>query len=352
MEIEHVARIGLASRRTAKQERHLAIGHGLLGQIVIGDERVHAVVAEIFAHGAAGEGREILHRRGVRGGGGDHDRVGERAVVLEHLDELGDGRALLADGDVDAIELGLLVVERVDRFLVEDGIEDDGGLAGLAVADDELALAAADGDQRVDRLEPRLHRLVHRLAGNDAGRLHVHAALLARLDRTFAVDRVAERIDHAAEQALADRHLDDGAGALDDVAFLDVAVVAEDHDADIVDLEIERHAARAVGELDHLAGLDLVETVDAGNAVADGQHLADLGDLGFLSEILDLLLEDRGDLCGPDIHQPTSFMAIFSEFSLVRSEVSIMRLPTLMTRPPSSAGSTCSSSMTFLPSAA
>ena len=35
------------------------------------------------------------------------------------------------------------------------------------------------------------------------------------LDRALAVDRVAERVDHAAEQALADRHVDDGAGALD-----------------------------------------------------------------------------------------------------------------------------------------
>ena len=30
--------------------------------------------------------------------------------------------------------------------------------------------------------------------------------------------------------------------------------------------------------------------------VGDRQHLADLGDLGFLAEVLDLLLEDGGDL--------------------------------------------------------
>ena len=51
------------------------------------------------------------------------------------------------------------------------GVDRDGGLAGLAVADDQLALAAADGDQRVDGLEAGLHRLVHRLARNDARRL-------------------------------------------------------------------------------------------------------------------------------------------------------------------------------------
>src|SRR4029450_4959619 len=99
----------------------------------------------------------------------------------------------------DAIEALLVVAERVNRFLVEDGVEDDGGLAGLAVADDELALAAADGDERVDGLQARLHRLMHRLARNDAGRLDVNAAFLFRLDRPLAVHPVAERIDHAPE---------------------------------------------------------------------------------------------------------------------------------------------------------
>src|SRR5262249_37405840 len=131
---------------------------------------------------------------------------------------------------------------------------------------------------------------------------------------------------------------------------LDVAVGAEDDDADIVDLEVERHAADAAGELDHLAGLDVVEAVDAGDAVADRQHLSDFGDFRLLAEILDLLLEDRGDFCGPDIHQPTSFMASFNELSLVLSEASSMRLPTFTMRPPISAGSTLASSATSLPS--
>ncbi len=246
----------------------------------------------------------------------------------------------------------VLVAGGVDRFLVEDGVENDGGLAGLAVADDQLALAAADRDQRIDGFEAGLHRLVHGLAGNDARRLDVDAAHLMTLDRALAVDRIAESIDDAPEQALAHRHLDDGAGALDDVAFLDVAVVAENHDADIVDFEIERHAAGAVGELDHLAGLDVVEAIDARDAVADRQHLTDLGDLRLLAKILDLLFQDRGDLSGADIHQPTSFMACFILLSFVRSELSIMRLPTLTTRPPRRVGSTRCSSSTSLPSEA
>jgi hypothetical protein len=54
-------------------------------------------------------------------------------VLAQRLDGLRDRRALLPDRDVDALHaLTLLVQDRVDR---------DGRLAGLAVADDELALA-------------------------------------------------------------------------------------------------------------------------------------------------------------------------------------------------------------------
>ena len=75
-------------------------------------------------------------------------------------DHLGHGGRLLADGHVDA--------DDVLALLVDDGVDGDGGLAGLAVADDELALAAADGDHGVDGLDARLQRLLDRLALDDA----------------------------------------------------------------------------------------------------------------------------------------------------------------------------------------
>src|SRR5690606_14233136 len=150
----------------------------------------------------------------------------------------------------------------------------------------------------------------------------------------LAVDRVAERVDDAAQKPLADRHVHDGARALDDVAFLDVAVGAEDDDAHIVAFEVECHAADAAGELDHLARLDVVDTVDAGDAVTDRANLTDLGDLGFLAEVLDLVLKDCGDFRGADVHQPTSFSASLSELSFVLSDVSIWREPIFTTSPP------------------
>src|SRR5690606_10497157 len=110
-----------------------------------------------------------------------------------------------------------------------------------------------------------------------------------------------------------------------------------------------RHTADAAGEFHHLAGLDIVETVHAGDTVTDRQHLADFGNFGLLAEILDLILENCGDFRGADVHQPTSFSASLSELSFVLSDVSIWREPIFTTSPPSSDGSTAASMATSLP---
>ena len=111
-------------------------------------------------------GRRLRRRRS------HHDRVVHGAVGLQGGHGLRHRRALLADGDVDALHaLALLVDDRVDG---------DGGLARLAVADDQLALAPADRGHGVDGLDPRLEGLLHRLAGHDARRLHLEAAGLGR----------------------------------------------------------------------------------------------------------------------------------------------------------------------------
>src|SRR3546814_2360007 len=147
-----------------------------------------------------------------------------------------------------AIKLLAFIIAGVVALLVDEGVDRDCGLAGLAVADDQLALAAADRDERIERLEAGLHRLMNRFPRDDAGRLHLHALALGVFDRAFAVDRIAETVDHAAEQALADGNIDDRAGTADGVAFLDGGVRAEDHDTDIVGLEVPPHElGRAAG---------------------------------------------------------------------------------------------------------
>ncbi len=200
VQVEDVARVRLAARRTAQQQRHLAVGVGVLRQVVVDRERVAALVEEVLGHRGAGVRRHELDRGGLVGGGGDDDRVVERAVLGERLGDLHDRRHALADRDVDGHDARVLVVDdRVDR---------DRRLAGLAVADDQLALAAADRDHRVDRLQAGLQRLRDGLALDDAGSLELGRAHLGRGDVALAVERVAERVDDAAEQRLADGDLE------------------------------------------------------------------------------------------------------------------------------------------------
>jgi hypothetical protein len=192
---------------------------------------------------------------------------------------------------------------QISAFLIDDGVDDHGGLAGLAVTNDQFALAAADRDQRIDRLQPGLHRLVHRLARNDSGRLYLHAAAFGVHHRALAVDRVAQTVDHAAEQTGADWYLDDGAGSRDGVAFTNLLVVAEYNDADIVGLQIQRHPAQAgARELNHFARHHILQAEYTGDTVTHRQDLTRFSDIGFGIERGDLLLQDLRDLGWTDLH--------------------------------------------------
>ena len=122
------------------------------------------------------------------------------------------------------------------------------------------------------------------------------------LDGPFVVERLAQRVDDAADQRLPHRHLQHPAGALDGVALLDERVLAQQHGADVVLFEVEHEARDVVRQLEHLGHERVAQAVDARDAVADLQHRADLVDLDLSLVVLDLRLQDRGDLFGAELH--------------------------------------------------
>ena len=79
------------------------------------------------------------------------------------------------------------------------------------------------GRHGVDGLDAGLQRLVHALPLDHGGGLQLQDALRLGLDVAEAVDRGAQRVDHPAEEAVADRHREDAAGPLDLLALLDAA---------------------------------------------------------------------------------------------------------------------------------
>ena len=140
------------------------------------------------------------------------------------------------------------------------------------------------------------------LRSTTPGAMRSIGAELLRGDRPLAVDRLAERVHHAADHLLADRHRDDAARALHDVAFGDGLVLAEEHRADAVLFEVQRDAEDAVRELEHLARHGVVDAVHARDAVAHRDDRADLGDVDVDGVAADLVADDLGDFFGFDVH--------------------------------------------------
>src|SRR5439155_264872 len=160
-------------------------------------------------------------------------RVLQGAGLLQRGTDARDGGTLLTDGDVDTADLLLRVAGTPVVALVDDRVDRQGGLAGLAVTDDQLALAAADRGHRVDGLEAGLQRLVHRLTGHDARSLQLQRPAALGLDLAEAVDRVTERVDDTTQVSLADSDGQDLTGALHRLSLLDAAELAEDDRTDL-----------------------------------------------------------------------------------------------------------------------
>lgn len=140
----YVTGVSLTTRGSSKKQRHLSVGNGLLGQVIVDDQSVLAVVTEPLAHSTTREGSKVLERSGLRGGGSDNDGVLHGIVLLKGLDELSDGRSLLANGNVDTVELLGLVGTVVPLLLVKNGVDGKSGFTSLTVTNDKLSLSTTD----------------------------------------------------------------------------------------------------------------------------------------------------------------------------------------------------------------
>ena len=96
------------------------------------------------------------------------------------------------------------------------------------------------------------------------------------LDRPLVVERLAQRVDDAAQQSLAHRYLQQLARAANFAAFLELRVVAEDDHANLGFVEVQRQARDAGSEVQHLVEHDVGEAFDAGDAIADFADDADV----------------------------------------------------------------------------
>jgi len=233
-----------------------------------------------------------LERSGFGSGGGNNDGVLESVVLLKGLDELSDGGSLLSDGDVNTVELGGLVVTVVPPLLVEDGVDGNSGLSGLTITNDQLTLSTTNGNHGVDRLETGQHGLGDRGTGENSRSLDLGTSTFLGVDRTLSIDGVTESVDYTTEHLRSDRDVDNVSGTLDCVTFLDETIVTEDGYSDIVGFQVKAHAANSRGELNHLFGLNVSETVDTSDTISNGKNATSLLNISSSSRARDAGFED------------------------------------------------------------
>src|SRR5262249_11124274 len=216
---------------------------------------------------------------------------------------------------------------------------------------DQLALAAADGNHRVDCFEAGLQRLLHGPAVDDPRRIALDRPELLGVDRALAVDGLAEGVDDAPDQRFAHPHLGDAPGPLDHVPLADGAVLAEEDGPDVVLLQVEHHPDNVLRKGEQLPGHRPFEPVHAGDAVSHLDHATDLGEVGLALELLDLPPDDLADLAGLDPAAPPAPWRRRPGRAPNRPATLTPkpRLPAAATKPPSSAGSTSVSNKTVLP---
>src|SRR5580658_5065738 len=144
MDIEDVAGKSLATGGPTEQERELAIGPRMMREVVVDDKHVAPLFHEGFGDARRSVRCDISNAGRLVAFGGDDHRVVHRTFFAEASHDLGYRRRALADRTIDA--------DHVRPTLVQDGVNRDGGLAGLAIAQNQFALTAPDGNERIDNL--------------------------------------------------------------------------------------------------------------------------------------------------------------------------------------------------------
>ena len=148
--------------------------------------------------------------------------------------------------------------------------------SGLAVAQQQFALAAPDRHQCVDHLQAGLQGGLDRSALHDRGRRPFDRQARAGDGRCTAIERPSQRVDNAAEQCRTDAHVHHASGALDLVARADLRIISQQHDADVcfVDIEGDAHAAvRKTQQLFESGAGQPRDERDADGDAGDGSRL-------------------------------------------------------------------------------
>ena len=125
MDVKDIAGEGFAPGWPAEQEGNLAIGLGVLREVVVNNEHIATCFHKMLGDAGCGVGRDIGQTRRVVTFGYNNHRIIHRALFAEVGDGLRHRGSALADGTINT--------DHIFPSLVQDGVDGDGRLARLAV---------------------------------------------------------------------------------------------------------------------------------------------------------------------------------------------------------------------------
>ena len=162
-------------------------------------------------------------------------------MLFQGCHHLSDLACLLSDGNVNT--------DQVLPFLIDEGVEDYGGLARGAVAYYQFALAPTNRDHGVNRLDARLDRGPHRLSYHHVGSDALHGTQFFNLYGAFSFQRTSQWVNHPTQEPFTHRHAYDLTCGFDLITLFDVSAIAHDGDAYGILLQVQRQPHRTIGEL-------------------------------------------------------------------------------------------------------
>ena len=141
-----------------------------------------------------------------------------------------------------------------------------------------------------------MHRGIHILTFHHARCNALDRAETRGRNGTFAVDRLAQRVDHTSDHGVPYRHRRDASQALHRHAFGNPFVIAHDDHTNVVLFKVERNADHTIGKLHKLLRTNFRETFHAGNSIARFNDYAYIADVELGLEPFNLFLQITGDL--------------------------------------------------------
>ena len=112
-----------------------------------------AGITEILSDGSPCKGSVILQCSRVARRSSHHNGIVHRTVLVQGIHDRGNGRTFLTNGYINTIH-------RITSFkigtLVDDGIDGNGRLTGLAVTDNQFTLSAANRYHGIHSLQTGL----------------------------------------------------------------------------------------------------------------------------------------------------------------------------------------------------